>query len=244
MAAGPRFFSAVPLSTGAVVTLPEDVSRHMIRVLRMAVGDRVVVFDGRGGEYPGVIVRADRQCVSVEAAAWSPVERESPVPVRLAQGISSGDKMDLTLQKAVELGVAGIQPLATERSVVRLAGDRAEKRLRHWEGVVASACEQCGRNRLPPVAPPQSLNDWLGICPPADLKLLLSPRATLQLRDLSPPGGGAWLLAGPEGGLSPGEESAAVSRGFTPVRLGPRVLRTETAALAALAAIQTLWGDF
>jgi 16S rRNA (uracil1498-N3)-methyltransferase len=154
--------------------------------------------------------------------------------------------MDYTLQKAVELGVRAIQPLATERSVVKLKDERAERRVEHWRNLVVSACEQCGRNRIPAVAPPRPLADWIGSLGPvqdAEVRLLLSPQAPESLRDLTAPSR-ITLLAGPEGGFSPVEVQLALSRGFRPVRLGPRVLRTETAAVAALAAIQALWGDF
>ena len=154
--------------------------------------------------------------------------------------------MDLTLQKSVELGVAAIQPVATERSIVKLKDERAARRAEHWQNLVISACEQCGRNRVPPVAPLLGFGEWLGqLAQPRDeLRLMLSPHAAVSLRELALARGRVILLAGPEGGLAPGEAQAAQSRGFTPVRLGPRVLRTETAALAALAAIQALWGDF
>jgi 16S rRNA (uracil1498-N3)-methyltransferase len=184
--------------------------------------------------------------VTIKTGAHLAVEREAPLYILLAQGLSSGDRMDLTLQKSVELGVAAIQPVATERSVVKLKNERAAKRAEHWQNLVISACEQCGRNRVPPVAPLLGLGEWLAqISQPGDeLRLMLSPHAAVSLRELAPANGRIMLLAGPEGGLAPGEVQSAQSRGFAPVRLGPRVLRTETAALAALAAIQALWGDF
>jgi 16S rRNA (uracil1498-N3)-methyltransferase len=173
------------------------------------------------------------------------VEREARLHVVLVQGLSSGDRMDFTLQKAVELGVAAIQPVATERSVVKLRDERAQRRLEHWQNLVIAACEQCGRNRVPSVAPVLAFDQWIAGLPATDeCRLLLSPGATVALRDLQPVPQRVLLLAGPEGGLSPAESGIAQSRGFRPVRLGPRVLRTETAALAALAAMQALWGDF
>jgi 16S rRNA (uracil1498-N3)-methyltransferase len=175
------------------------------------------------------------------------VDRESPLAVTLAQGMSSGERMDYTVQKAIELGAAGIRPLATSRSVVRLDAERAQKRIAHWQAVVIAACEQCGRNSVPQVLPVMNYYDWLAheVGEQAGtLRVLLSPSAPTALRDLPRPAGSATLLAGPEGGLSPQEERDAQTAGFTPVRLGPRVLRTETAALAALSAMQTLWGDF
>jgi 16S rRNA (uracil1498-N3)-methyltransferase len=161
----------------------------------------------------------------------------------LAQGISSGERMDYTLQKAVELGVAAIQPIAAKRSVVKLAGERADRRVAHWQGVATSACEQCGRNRVPAVAAPLTLANWLGRHPGGRL-LFLSPLADARLADLPAPNATDCLVAGPEGGFEADEIAALTAAGAIPVRLGPRVLRTETAALAALAAMQTLWGDF
>ena len=170
--------------------------------------------------------------------------RRSPrLQVMLAQGISSGERMDYTLQKAVELGVTAIQPIAAKRSVVKLAGERIERRVAHWQGVVASACEQCGRNQVPGVAPPLPLANWLGTSRSGRL-LFLSPLAEARLADLPAPDGTDCLVAGPEGGFEADEIAALHAAGAIPVRLGPRVLRTETAALAALAAMQTLWGDF
>jgi 16S rRNA (uracil1498-N3)-methyltransferase len=207
----------------------------------------VVLFDGLGGEFEAHITRIDRGDVSVKTGAHLDVERESRLFVRLVQGLSSGDRMDITLQKAVELGVAAIQPVATERSVVKLKDERAQRRAEHWQNLVISACEQCGRNRVPQVAPLMSLPDWLAQLPmpaPGDeARVLLSPAATVPLKELAPMPR-MTLLVGPEGGLSPVETQLAQSRGFKAVRLGPRILRTETAALATLSAIQALWGDF
>jgi 16S rRNA (uracil1498-N3)-methyltransferase len=206
-------------------------------------GDAVVVFNGRGGEYAGRIERIQKDEVAVSVSSFLDVERESRLRVMLAQGISSGERMDYTLQKAVELGVAAIQPIAAKRSVVKLAGERVDKRVAHWQGVVASACEQCGRNRVPAVAAPLALAPWLSRHGAARL-LFLSPLAETRLADLPAPGGMDCLVAGPEGGFEADEIAALHAAGAVPVRLGPRILRTETAALAALAALQTLWGDF
>jgi RNA methyltransferase, RsmE family len=178
--------------------------------------------------------------------------RESPLQVTLAQAISSGDRMDFTLQKAVELGVNTIQPIASERSVVKLSGERAEKRREHWQNVVTSACEQCGRTTVPAVLPSLSLPDWLGYPSPqpspargeGHLRLMLAPTASHTLHDLPKPAGEICLLIGCEGGFSPQEQQIAASCGFQAIRLGARILRTETAALATLAAMQALWGDF
>ncbi|MEW6254262.1 MAG: 16S rRNA (uracil(1498)-N(3))-methyltransferase [Planctomycetota bacterium] len=239
----PRFYLAQTLAPGARLDLPPGPARHAARALRLAPGDTVTLFNGRGGEYAARIERIHKDEVAVAITGFSDVERESRLRVTLAQGISSGERMDYTLQKAVELGVGAIQPIAARRSVVKLAGERSERRVAHWQGVVASACEQCGRNQVPPVAPPLSLADWLGTQPRVRL-LYLSPLAEARLADLPAPAGVDCLVAGPEGGFEADEIAMLVAAGAVPVRLGPRVLRTETAALAALAAMQTLWGDF
>ena len=215
----------------------------MIHVLRLQAGDAVTLFDGCGGEYAAQIRRIDKSALTLGITARRQVSRESPLSTVLAQGISSGERMDYTVQKCVELGVCAIQPLITQRSVVRLAGERAEKRVAHWQAVAAAACEQCGRNQLPAVLPVQTLPQWLGTSPGGD-RYQLSPRADLRLRDAPRPLGAVTLLVGPEGGWNDDETVAARLAGFVPLALGPRVLRTETAAVAALAAMQTLWGDF
>lgn len=241
-----RIYVATPLAAGAVVPLPEGAAHHLARVLRAAVGDELVVFDGSGAEYGASITHIDKHAVKVQVAAAAAVDRESPLACALAQAVASGERMDYTLQKAVELGVARVQPLFSERGVVRLAGERASRRAEHWREVAISACEQCGRNLIPQVADPLAYTDWLAALAPVaegELRLLLSPYGTQRLADFRCPSN-VLLLAGPEGGFSEPEDQLAQLHGFTPVRLGPRVLRTETAALAALAAINTLWGDF
>jgi 16S rRNA (uracil1498-N3)-methyltransferase len=239
----PRFYLGQTLAPGARFSLPPGPARHAARALRLAAGDTLTLFNGRGGEYAARIDRINKDEVAVSVTGFSAIERESGLSVMLAQGISGGERMDYTLQKAVELGVSGIQPIAARRSVVKLAAERADKRVAHWQGVVASACEQCGRNRVPRVEPPLSLAVWLGGRPVGRL-LFLSPRAASSLAALARPEGPQILVAGPEGGFEPDEIAALESASATPVRLGPRVLRTETAALAALAAMQTLWGDY
>jgi 16S rRNA (uracil1498-N3)-methyltransferase len=239
----PRFYCREALSPGAHVELPEPVARHAVRVLRLPPGATVVLFDGRGGEYPAHIERIERDRVYAELAAWQEIERESPLAVTLVQALQAGDKMDFTIQKAVELGVRGIVPVESRRSVLRLAGERAAKRVAHWQGVVASACEQCGRNQVPLVAPLEKLESWLARPASGILRLMLAPDAGQTLVDVAP-AGEVQLLIGAEGGLDPQEMIAAQHAGFRAVRLGPRVLRTETAGLAALAALQALWGDF
>ena len=225
------------------LTAPAAAAHHLVNVLRARAGEDLVLFDGRGHEYDAVIERIDKTGVVLRVGDARAVDRESPLAVTLAQGISSGERMDYTVQKAVELGIAAIQPLATERSVVRLDSARAAKRVAHWQAIVIAACEQCGRNQVPRVAPVMSLGAWLGRSEAA-VKLTLDPRAPTALRALARPEGRVSLLVGPEGGLSERERSDAGHAGFVPVRIGPRVLRTETAALATLAAMQTLWGDF
>jgi 16S rRNA (uracil1498-N3)-methyltransferase len=214
----------------------------------MRPGEELVLFDGRGGEHDATIAAVGPGGVAVHVGAWREVGREASLPVHLAQSVSSGERMDYTLQKAVELGIAGIEPIITARSVVRLDGARAQKRRAHWERVCVSACEQCGRDRVPAVQSVRDVEDWFAGLPTREetfaLRLLLSPEATTSLRALPQPAGPVLLLAGPEGGLTPAERDCALRHGFRGVRLGPRILRTETAALAALAALHVLWGDF
>ncbi len=239
----PRFFIDQNLVPGAHLILPPGAARHAVRALRLAVGDTLHLFNGQGGEFGARINYASKDEVAVSVVAFHAIECESSLNVMLAQGISSGERMDYTLQKAVELGVSLIQPIAARRSVVKLAGERADKRIAHWQGVVTSACEQCGRNRVPKVMPPLPLAAWLGQRPSGRL-LFLSPLADLRLAALPRPEGLQILVAGPEGGFEADEIAALQSAGAVSVRFGPRVLRTETAALTALAAMQTLWGDF
>jgi 16S rRNA (uracil1498-N3)-methyltransferase len=242
--AGARFHYAGNLGNGSEVKLQAEAAHHAARVLRLAVGDAVALFDGRGGEFQARITRIDRGEVSVKTGAHQAIERESGLNIRLVQGLSSGDRMDITLQKAVELGVTTIQPVSTERSIVKLKDERAQRRREHWQSVVIASCEQCGRNRVPEVLPLLDFPSWLAeLAMTSEVRVLLSPSAQMQLKALPAPTQ-MMLLIGPEGGLSPVEIQLAQSRGFQPVRLGPRILRTETAALAALSAVQTLWGDY
>lgn len=239
----PRIYSSLPLSIGSSVVLDERALQHVVRVLRLRAGAELWLFDGRGTEYRAVLETVEKR--SAEARILERMERnvESPLDIILGQGISRGERMDYALQKAVELGVSGIVPLFTERSAVHLSGERLEKRLRHWRGVVISACEQCGRNYTPGVDTPQSLAAFLGDCH-AGLAVLLDPRSHRPLKALpSPLGKRLILLIGPEGGLSEVEVKEAQQAGFIDVSLGPRVLRTETATVAALTALQLLWGD-
>jgi 16S rRNA (uracil1498-N3)-methyltransferase len=244
----PRVHVGDHLAPGARVILPEATGHHLTRVLRLRPGAAVVLFDGCGGEYAAKVRDISKQGVAVDVGPWHGLEREAALELHLAQGVSSGERMDYTLQKAVELGIRGIEPVVTERSVVQLDAERAARRRGHWERVCVSACEQCGRNRVPPVQAPITFDAWLDALSSGDsrfaLRVLLAPDGAHSLRDLPRPEGPILLLAGPEGGLTPGERSDALGHGFCAVRLGPRVLRTETAALAALAAMHALWGDF
>jgi len=242
----PRFYCDLPLAPGPVVALPDAVARHAIGVLRLRVGAAVALFNGDGAEYHGVLESAGGKGATVRLVTRREPARESPLQVHLAQGISGGERMDYTLQKAVELGVSALLPLTMRRTLVRLSEDKAIRRRGHWQSVVNSACEQCGRNVLPPVAEIQEFVAWLrGTSTQTEtLKLLLDPEGGLCLRDLPPPTSPILLLAGPEGGFDPAERKQAAAAGFHGLRRGPRILRTETAALAALAAMQAVWGDF
>ena len=246
--AGARFYFPEKLGSGAEVRLPIDTAHHAIRALRLGVGDPIVLFDGLGGEYEATISRIDRDLVVAKTGPFVDRSAESPLTLILAQGISSSERMDFTIQKAVELGISTLQPLATERSIVKLTSERAARKSGHWRKLACAACEQCGRNRLPEIADPQKLPDWLGQLPhdggEDELRLLLAPDSDRGLNDLPQQISRIVLMVGPEGGLAPSEIAAAQRRGFQSVRLGPRVLRTETAALVALAAIQLRWGDF
>jgi 16S rRNA (uracil1498-N3)-methyltransferase len=239
--AAARLYCDLPLSPGAEFALPEAAARHAVTVLRLQVGDALNLFNGEGGEYRASLVAVGKREARVRLIEFHPAERESPLAITLALGISAGERMDYSLQKATELGVSAIVPLATERSVVRLSAERADRRLQHWRHVVIAACEQCGRNRVPAVAPLQTLSGYLAT-PAQGQRLLLSPDAATQLKQV-PRAGAVVLLVGAEGGLAPSEFKAAVASGFEPVSLGPRILRTETAPLAALAVLQALWGD-
>jgi len=240
----PRFHCTANLAPGATVALPDTAAHHAARVLRMQAGDSLTLFNGDGADYTGEIIRITKTEVVAKIVDARTVANESPLNVTLAQAISSGERMDYTLQKAVELAINHIQPLAAERSVVKLTGDKIERRREHWQNVVIAACEQSGRAVVPQVLPPMPYMEWLSRQEAYALKLMLAPTATQTLHDLAKPEGSTCLLIGCEGGFSPQEQQAALSCGFTGIQLGKRVLRTETAALAALAAMQTLWGDF
>ncbi len=237
-----RVYLDAPLEAGARVTLTGSAARHVTRVLRLRPGQALTLFNGGGGEYAATIEALHGERVAVAVGEPSAIERESPLAVTLAQGVSRGERMDLVVQKATELGVHAIVPLFTERSVVRLSAPQATRKLTHWRAVAVAACEQSGRNRLPQIAPPLPLADFLHQPPKAGARLLLSPQAVARIQDV-PPAPAATVLIGPEGGLTETEEQTALAAGFTPVRLGPRILRTETTALAALTVLQLEFGD-
>ena len=239
----PRFYCREALAPGAHIDLPEPVARHAVRVLRLPPGAEIVLFDGRGGEYEARIERIEKDRVVAALGVWHDVERESGLKITLVQAVQAGEKMDYTVQKAVELGVSHIVPVDSRRSVIRLTGERAARRVAHWQGVAAAACEQCGRNQVPQLAPLEKLESWLARPADGALRLILAPDGEQALVDL-PPAQNVQMLIGAEGGLDPQEIIAARQVGFMAVRMGPRILRTETAGLAALAAMQALWGDF
>lgn len=239
----PRFFCPFPLAPGATVELPEAVAHHALTVLKLGAGETVILFDGHGGEWLAVLQPAGKHPLARLVEHRNPVN-ESPLHVTLAQALPAADKMDWVVQKAVELGVVSIQPVAARRSVVKLSGPRAERRLAHWQGVAVAACEQCGRTRVPEVRPLLDLPHYLGLAAgEKTLRLTCVPGATVSLQQLPAPATAVHLLIGPEGGFEEDELLAARAAGFQAIHLGPRVLRTETAGLAALAAMQSLWGD-
>lgn len=239
-----RVYVDIPLAVGARIALPDGAAGHLLRVLRAQVGDACVLFNGDGNDYDARIAAIGRREASVEILAVREVRNESPLRIVLVQGIARGEKMDWILQKATELGVAAVLPVSSERSEVRLDSSRADRRLAHWRSVVVSACEQSGRARLPQLMPPQPLATALPQLPPASLRLLLDPQAALSLATLAPaPDAGIALAVGPEGGWSPRDRDCLHAAGFSGVRLGPRILRTETAGIAAIAALQLRFGD-
>ena len=237
----PRFHCPVPLTPGEEIALPPGAARH-VQVLRMQPGDAITLFhgsiDGPGGEFEATVTRMGRSEVLARIGTHHAVEREAARAVHLLAGITANERMDWLVEKATELGVASITPLLAERSVLKLKGERADKKLAHWQAVAVAACEQCGRNRVPTLHPAQTLADWLQAPPQDGQRLLLSLRPGTQPLHAAAPGHtGLVFLSGPEGGLSSTEEDLALAHGFAPVTLGPRVLRAETAPLAALAAL-------
>nr|WP_246505322.1 16S rRNA (uracil(1498)-N(3))-methyltransferase [Coralloluteibacterium stylophorae] len=237
-----RSHIAAPLAVGARLTLPEDASVHLLRVLRLQVGDACVLFNGDGHDYAARITGAQKKAAEVEIEGATPVATEAPLRIVLAQALARGDKMDLILQKATELGVAAIVPLVTERTEVRLGGERADRRMAHWQAVIASACEQCGRSRLPELYEPTALADFAATRP-AGLRLILDPQAGTGLGDLPAAPDRVTVVIGPEGGLSERDLATLAAADFRGLRFGPRILRTETAGLAVLAALLARFGD-
>jgi 16S rRNA (uracil1498-N3)-methyltransferase len=250
-----RVYVDAPVAAGKRVVVAGSAANHIARVLRLRSGDALTVFDGSGGEFGARIEEFRKEAVVVAVEEHRPLDRESPLPLTLVQGISRGERMDWIIQKATELGASRIAPVFTKRSVVRLDERQAERKLQHWRAIAVAACEQCGRNRIPDLAAPVDFFDMLAGDPAGrpdsagridsagSTRLLLSPTGDLRIDDLQDVGKGITVLIGPEGGLDDVEQEAAVTAGFKAVRLGPRVLRTETAAIAALTIIQRYFGD-
>jgi len=250
-----RFYSPEKLRIDAQVKLSDNAATHATRVMRLNVGDRLFLFDGSGSDFECELVSVQKSATIAKVLSAIELQNESPINITLLLGISSGDRMDIGIQKAVELGVNQIVPIKTERSVVKLDEEKAKKRVDHWQNVVIAACEQSGRAEIPLVSRPESLSAWLQVNPQATssdgnlicaskTRILLNPIGAKKLSDLQKPGGEIQLLIGAEGGLSDKEIALAISQGFQSIILGARILRTETAPLAAIAAMNTLWGDF
>jgi 16S rRNA (uracil1498-N3)-methyltransferase len=243
----PRLFCPGNICAGSTMDLPDGPAHHARDVLRLTAGDEVTLLNGLGGEYRARLSLVAKRQVSADVLEFNRRESEAPYPVTVAQSLAGSDKMDWIVEKSVELGAAAFVPLAASRSVLRLNPERAAKRLDHWRAIAQSACEQCGRNRFPVIEALSTIDHWLvAMKDRPGLKLMLSPVHATIFSTLPKPDAGTpiTLLIGPEAGLSDAEEALAQSAGFTPVLLGPRVMRTETAALAALAAIHARWGDF
>ncbi|HFB9001508.1 TPA: 16S rRNA (uracil(1498)-N(3))-methyltransferase [Neisseria gonorrhoeae] len=239
----PRFHLPENLSVGQTVNLPDNIVRHL-NVLRIRPNENITLFDGKGKAHAARLTILEKRRAEAEILHEDTTDNESPLNITLIQSISSGDRMDFTLQKSVELGVTAIQPVISERCIVRLDGERAAKRLARWQEIVISACEQSGRNTVPPVLPIIGYREALDKMPSESTKLIMSINRARKLGDIRQPSGAIVFMVGPEGGWTEQEEQQAFEAGFQAVTLGKRILRTETAPLAALAAMQTLWGDF
>ncbi|HGO7071674.1 TPA: 16S rRNA (uracil(1498)-N(3))-methyltransferase [Neisseria meningitidis] len=239
----PRFHLPENLSVGQTVALPDNIVRHL-NVLRVRPNENITLFDGKGKAHAARLTVLEKRRAEAEILHEDTTDNESPLNITLIQSISSGDRMDFTLQKSVELGVTAIQPVISERCIVRLDGERAAKRLARWQEIVISACEQSGRNTVPPVLPIIGYREALDKMPSESTKLIMSINRARKLGDIRQPSGAIVFMVGPEGGWTEQEEQQAFEAGFQAVTLGKRILRTETVALAALAAMQTLWGDF
>lgn len=238
----PRIYIPQQLHIHAMLPLDERAFQHIAKVLRLRDGAEIILFNGDGNNYPARLISVEKKSAQVEITDCQINQSESNLAIHLGLGISKGERMDYAIQKAVELGVTEISPLFTQHCVVQLDASRSTKRLEHWQGVIISACEQSGRSCIPVIHPPREYNRWLE-CLTEETKLILNPLATRSLRDIEPTEEKLAVLIGPEGGLSSDEISAALEAGCHDVSLGPRILRTETAALSALTTIQTLWGD-
>lgn len=238
-----RIYHPGPLSVDEEVELDPKAATHLTRVLRLQLDAELVLFNGDGFEYKAGLSRIHRHRAWATVMNKQAVDNESPLKIHLCQGISKGERMDYTIQKAVELGVTHITPIFTEYGAVQLKADRLEKRIRHWQGIVSSACEQCGRNRIPVIEPPKKFENWIQTGDDASLKLTLAPDASTTLTSLDKRHQDIILLIGPEGGLSQDEIQLSQQHGFTSIKLGPRILRTETAALTVISIIQNCWGD-
>lgn len=245
-----RFYHPAEITIGQLIELSVENIHHAARVLRLKKGDAVTLFSGHSGEFSGYIENISKSSTTVLIEAYHDIDCESPLDITLAQAICVNEKMDWIIQKAVELGVTCIQPVSTIRSIVHLSDERSSKRLQHWQKIIISACEQCGRNHLPQISPLISLPEWLSQKKTTqsshDLNFMLSTTASESLRNIAQPPASAHLalVIGPEGGFTQEEEMAILHTGFIPVRLGKRILRTESAALATISALQTLWGDY
>ena len=236
-----RLYLADKLVPETTLELDETSAHYVRNVLRLNKDNELILFNGNGVEYAAILTLVSRKSVTVWIGEGSVRDCESPLKIHLALGISRSERMDLAIQKSVELGVNTIVPLITERCVVKVTNNRREQKQQHWQKIVQHACEQCGRSVLPSVAEPQAIEHWL---PDASgFKLFLDPRADATLKQHAPDCSDVWILSGPEGGFSPGERAKVTQAGFKGVRLGPRILRTETAALTAISVVQALWGD-
>ena len=239
----PRIYLPINLSTGTEVELDDRARQHIIQVLRLKQGAALVLFNGQGGEYQAQLLKAEKRHAVVLVGEHHSPQCESPIRIHLGLGISKGERMDFAIQKAVELGVNEITPLFTERSVVQLDDKRKQKRLHHWQGIIQSACEQCGRTQLPELHTMSNFYDWVKILDTDSTKLILDPYTTTHLSDIKPTPPNVRLAIGAEGGFNNEEINTALENAFQGLNLGPRILRTETAVVAGLAAIQTVWGD-
>lgn len=237
----PHIYEPVELIPGETLSLTPQTSNHLTQSLRLRLNDSFRIFNGKGGEYEAVLIAIEKKAARIKVGSFFAIERESPLQIHLGQAVSRGEKMDYTLQKAVELGVHAITPLLTERCNVKLPAERWQKRIDHWRNVIIAACEQCGRNRLPSLAEPLTLEQWVQTA--GGMKILLDPEGTTQLKQLTIANNSVSLLVGSEGGLSQREIEMAKHNNFINMQLGPRILRTETAALTVIAAFQSNWGD-